>query len=101
MNHDFRVWQSHSLSFGTAGKKECSHAGSHTDTDRGYITFDVLHRIVDSKSCAYRTSRAVDIHVDIFSRIFRLQEQKLCNDQVCRYVGNFLSQKNNTVVQQS
>jgi hypothetical protein len=39
--------------------------------------------------------------MDILARILGLEEQKLCHDEICRYIIYFFSKKNDTVLQQT
>ena len=100
MDHNFRVRKSHSLSLRSSGQEEGSHAGGKSYTNGRNIALDVLHGIVDGHACSHGTTGAVNIEMDILGRILRLQEQKLCDNQICGIIRNLLAQKNNPVLQQ-
>ena len=61
----------------TACQKKGTHAGSHSKTNGGNIAFNILHGIIDRHAGCYGTARAVDIQLNIFTRIFCFQEKKL------------------------
>ena len=46
MDHDLAVGKSKALALGTAGEKERTHAGRHTDADGRNVAFDEVHGIV-------------------------------------------------------
>ena len=57
--------------------KKGTHAGSHSKTNGRNIAFNILHGIIDRHAGCYGTARAVDIQLNIFTRIFCFQEKKL------------------------
>ena len=77
MDHDSGMRKSKSLSFCTACQKKGTHAGSHSKTNGRNIAFNILHGIIDCHAGCYGTARAVDIQLNIFTRIFCFQEKKL------------------------
>ena len=85
------------LTLRAAGEKERAHTCSHTDTGGAHVTFNVIHRIIDRHTGRYRTTRAVDVKVDVLIRILGLQEKKLCNNKACCHVIYFLPEENDTV----
>ena len=101
VDHDFRIRQSEALALRAAGKQERSHAGRHTHTDRGYITLDILHRVIDRHTGRYRTARAVDIKLNILAGIFRFQEKQLRYNQTRGHIIHFFSQKDDAILQKT
>ena len=98
MDHDLGVRKSHSLALCTTCKKECTHAGSHTDADGGNIALDVLHCIVNSHTCGNRSAGAVDVEIDVLIGILRLKEKHLSNDKARGNVINLFREENDTIL---
>ena len=69
--------------------------------DRRYIALDILHCIINCHSGSYRTTRAVNIKLDILGRIFCFQEEKLRNDQVRTDIVYLFSKENDSVLKKS
>src|SRR3546814_16361624 len=42
---------------------------------------DILHRVMDRHACRHHAAGRVDVHVNVFFRIFRFQEQKLSHNE--------------------
>ena len=101
MNHHLRVRQGKPFALRAACQKERAHAGSHADTDGGNIRLDILHGIINRKTCGYNAAGAVDIQVDIFLRVLRRKEQQLRHNKACRCIVDLLAKENNPVFQQA
>ena len=89
MNHDFGIGKSVSLATRTAREQERAHRRRHTDTNGGYVAFDIIHRVVNRHTRGYRTPGGVDIQTDIFRRVLTFQIDKLRNDGICHRVVDF------------
>ena len=61
--------------------------------------------VQESETLARRTgddaSRAVDIEVNVFRRIFSFQEKELGNDDVCHMILDFTIEENDSVFQKT
>ena len=101
MDHDLRMRQGKALALGSPGKEEGAHACRHTDTVCAHIAFNILHGIVNCHSRCDRSSRAVDVEMDILLRVLSLQEHKLCHDHAGGHVCHFLSKEDDPVFQKS
>ena len=101
MKHDLTVGKSKSLTLCAAGEQKCAHACSHTDTNCRHIAFDVIHCIVNSHTCAYASSGAVNIKIYILVGILSLKKEKLGNNQGCSCVVYLITKKNDSVLQKS
>ena len=77
MDHYLAVRKRKTLALRSRGEKECTHACRHSDADRGYVTLDEIHRVIDRKSGRNGSARAVDVEGDVLIRILRLKEKKL------------------------
>ena len=101
MDHDLRVWESISLSFGSSCEDDRPHRGRHTDTDRDDIRLDELHRIIDRKTCGHMSSWRVDIESDIFLRICLLEVEELSDDSIRDGTIDRISEENNPIFEES
>ena len=98
---NFRIGQSHTLTLRTRSQQESTHRCCHANADRSHIALNVLHGIIDSHTCGYTATGAVDIKLDILIRILCFQIQQLRHDQRSGGVIDFLRQEDNTVIQQT
>ena len=82
MNHDPGVGEADPLAFGARTEKKCAHASCQTETDGGNIGPDVLDGVINAHTSGYRTTRGVDVEVDVFFWVFCVQQEQLSHDQV-------------------
>src|SRR3546814_1381637 len=62
-------------------EQEAAHRRGLADADGAHTRADVLHRVVDRHARRDDPARRVDVHIDVLLRIFRFEEQELCDDQ--------------------
>ena len=82
VNEDARIGQSETFAFGAGSQQQRSHRSTLADADRRHVRANELHRVVDRHARRDRTTRRVDVDVDVFFRIFGFEEEKLGDDQV-------------------
>ena len=93
--------QGKAFSLRTGGEQKSPHAGRHSHADRGNITFDILHGIINRHSSRHGTSGAVNVKADILCRILPLQIKKLRHHQTGGNIVDLVRQHNNSVIQQT
>jgi hypothetical protein len=54
-------------------QQERAHAGGLSDAEGHHIVLDVLHRVVDGESSGDRSTRRVDVELDVLLRVFTAQ----------------------------
>ena len=101
VNHDTRMRQRRALAFGAASKKNCSHARSLPDTNRNDIGTHILHGIVDRHTSRHRSSRTIDVEINIFLRIFTFKKKKLRDDKISHNVIYFSAKKNDALLKKA
>ena len=62
---------------------------------------NILHGIINRKTGRDASARAVDVQIDVFLGIFRLQEEQLGNDQACDGVVDRRANKDNAFLQKA
>src|SRR5262249_37704988 len=77
VNHDPGVLQDIPLAGRSAGKEDSTHASGLANADGGHIGLNNLHSVVDSQPSTNRATGAVNVEIDIFIRVFLLQEEQL------------------------
>ena len=101
MDHHIGVQERETLARRTGSEKDGCHAGAGADADGRHIRTDVLHGVINSKARGDDASRAVDIEVNVFRRIFSFQEKELGNDDVCHMIPDFTIEENDSVFQKT
>ena len=101
MQQNPAVGQHKPLAGFAAGKQHRSHTGGLTDTVRGYIAPQKLHRIVDRQSRRNHAAGRIDIKVNIRLIVLIAQKQHLRDDQVGHVVIDAAAEKDNAVLQQT
>ena len=89
------------LAFRTSAQKEGTHAGGQTHTDRVHIRFDVLHGVKNPQPVVDRSTRRIDVEVDVLVRILSFQKKHLGNNSVGGITGYSFPKKNDALAQQS
>ena len=64
-----------SLALGAGAQQELAHGCAHAQADGRHVRLDKLHGVVNGHACGDGTTRGIDVQLDIFTRILRLQEQ--------------------------
>lgn len=99
--YDARVRQRVALASSTGCKQELTHRSSETHAYGCNITADELHGVVDSHTCSYGSTRAVDVQPDVCIGIFTFEIQQLSTDLVCNVIVHVGAQHDDPVLQQS
>ena len=84
-----------------ARQQHRAHAGRQADADGRDIRTDVLHRVVDRQAGGDAAAGAVDVHVDVLVRVFRFQEQQLCDHQARDRVVDRRADEDDALLQQA
>ena len=100
MDHHLGIGQCQALSLCARREQERTHTGSHTDTDGGHLAFYILHSVINCHTSRNATAGRIDIHLDLFVRILRLQIQQLCHNQAGCGIVHLFTQEYNAVIQQ-
>src|SRR5690606_23140336 len=82
VDHHPGIWQTIPLALGPGGQPEGPHATGLTNTRCADVWLDTPQAVVKRHPRRYGSSRRVDIKMNIFIGIFRLQEQELRHYQV-------------------
>lgn len=82
MDHDTRVRESASFALSSPDHVHTTHRSSETDTDGLDIAFDQLHGVKNRHTRVDFSTGRVDIHGDVFVRVFFLQVEHLRDDIV-------------------
>jgi len=101
VNHDPRMGQGAPLALGSGRKQERAHRRGHTHADRVHRGAEVLHRIVDRHAGGYHASGRVDVQIDVFVGIIRLEEQELRYDDVGDIVVDRSAKKDDPIHQEA
>ena len=89
MDHDSRIRQGKAPPLCPRRKDHGTEGHSHSHTDRGNGALYELHGIINSQSCCYHAARRINVKIDIFTVILRIQIQHLCNKHVCGIRSEF------------
>ena len=100
MDQDSWVGKWIALSFGSCGQQYRTHAGGLSDTHCGNIRFYLLHGIVNRHTGRDDTAGGIYVKIYVFIRIFRFEEQQLCDQKIGDFVIDGSSQKNYSVFQE-
>ena len=95
------MWQSKSFPFRSSSKQERSHRSRKSGTNSLNITLEDLHRIVNCQSGINFSTRRIDVHDDIFLRIFLFQIEHLRYDRIDHRTMYLLSHENNSIFKES
>ena len=101
VNHNFTVGQCVTLTFGAAAQQKRAHTCRKPDTNRRNVAANVVHRVVNGKSCRHAAAGAVDVQRNIFGGVFAFKIDKLRNDKVCNVVVDFAAEENYSVLKQA
>ena len=72
-----------------------------SETDRGDVRLDVLHRVVDREQPGDVATRRVDVDVDVLIGVLVLEEQELRVHQVGNVVVDVGAQEDDAVLEQA
>ena len=101
VDHDFRIREDESLTFGSAGEEDGAHGGGHADTDRRDSRFDQLHRVVDGEAGCDRAAGGIDVEFDVLLFVLAFQEEKLGDDNVGDVVVDFRAEHDDAVLEEA
>ena len=101
VDHHPRMRQAVALAGGTARKQQGTHAARLADTGGRDVGLDELHGVVDGHPGSHRTTRRVDVEMNVLLGIFSLQEQQLGNHQVGHVVLDLADQEDDPFLQQA
>ena len=65
------------MPFGASGEQEGTHAGGEAVADGHHVRGDLLHGVVDRQTSGDRTSRRVDVDLNVLLWILGFEEQHL------------------------
>src|SRR3989344_2243500 len=82
VNHHFRIRERETLAFLSGGEKYGGPRSGHADTHRGYVGLNVIHRVQNGEPGRDVPAGGVDVKGDVFLRVLRGEEEKLCHDEV-------------------
>ncbi|VXA83560.1 conserved hypothetical protein [Aeromonas veronii] len=101
VDHHAGVRQAETLALGAASKQEGTHGAGLPHADGADIRLDELHGVVDGHTCSHRTTRRVDVNIDVLVRILGLEEQQLGNHQIGHVIFNLTGQEDHPLFQQT
>src|SRR4029079_19476669 len=82
MDHDFGIWQDEALVFLAGRKNDGSSRSSEPDAESGNMRAHVVHRIYYCHSGGDRSAWRIYIQKYIFLGVFRLEEEKLGDNDI-------------------
>src|SRR5690606_7330492 len=85
----------------TCREEKRAHTGSLPDADGADRTAYVLHGVVDCEPRCHDAARRVDVELNVFVRIFTLEEQELGDDDVRNRVIHSAPQKDDAILKQT
>ena len=100
VDHDIGIRQREPFAFRAGAKQNCGHACSHAEAIRCHIARQELHGVVNRESCRYRSTRRVDVDVDVLLRVLHLQKEQLRDDQVGNVIVHRRPNENDPVLEQ-
>ena len=89
------------LSGSPGGEQELTHRCGKTHTDGHNIGLDVLHGVIDGHARGDRSTRRVDVQVDITIGVFSSQQEELCADRICVVISHFAAKPNDALFEQA
>ena len=101
MDQDFAVRQDAPLTFGPGRQQQRRRRCRQSDADRRHVSFDILHRVIDRQGRRHLSAGRIDIQLDVFLGILRIQKQQLGNDAISHAVVDRSAQKDDAVLQQA
>ena len=101
VDHYLGMRQSDPAPLFAAGKKERSHACTHTDADSTDRAFDIVHCVVYRHARADASAGGIDIKRYFLFRILTFEEQKLCHHERGNGVVYLLAYEYYPVVKQA
>ncbi len=101
MDHDPGVRKRIPLALRPGREEDRTHAGRLPHAISCHGAFQELHGVINGKAGRNRTTRRIDVHVDVFIRVLTLEEKHLCNRKVADLVGDRRSDEDDAVLQQS
>src|SRR4051812_19105160 len=100
VHHDPRVRQGVALALCAGAEQELPHAGREPHRDRRDVVGHVLHRVVDGHAGRDRTTRRVDVEVDVTLVVLRREQQQLRADEVGDRVLDDAAEEDDALAQQ-
>lgn len=100
VEHDARIGQTETFAFGSARQQYRSPTGSLSHAERRDGTGHDLHHIVNRQSCDHVAARRVEVEIDGFLFVLRLQIKQFHNQLVGVAGVNLALQKDDPVFQQ-
>jgi hypothetical protein len=88
------------FSLGASRQQDCSHGGALSDAVGLDLTGKTLDGVIDGETGGDGTSGRVDVEVDILSGVFRLQKEKLGDDEVGNAVVDGHPEKDDPVLEE-
>ena len=82
-------------------QQQRAHGGRHADAGRGHRAADILHGVIDRETCAHRPAGRVDVHGDLFFRVFRFEEKQLSHHQARHMVFDRPGDEHDAFLQQA
>src|SRR5215472_16871357 len=100
VNQDARVRQGKALLRSAPGQQHCGNRGRLPDAGCHHVRLHKLHCVIYRESRGDRATRRIDIQLNVFLRVFRLQEQHLRGRQVGDVIVDWRADKNDVLFQQ-
>jgi len=91
MNHHRRVLQRIPVPLLPTSQEQTAHTRRHAHTERMHRRGDVLHRVVYRQAGRDGPARRVDVQLDWFARVLRLEEEELGREERGCLVVDLLS----------
>ena len=98
--HNFSIRKRHPFPPAASGQQKRTETGGQSQANGGYITGNILHGIIDRKTCRYTAAGTVYIKLNILPRILGLQIEHLGNHQTGRMFTDLFLQKYDPVRKQ-
>ena len=100
MDHYFSIRQREAFAFGTCCENNRRSRSRDADTHGGDIGFDVIHRVEHGEPRRDGAARRVDIDLDVFLRVLRLEKEQLRDDEICGVVVNGAAEEDNAFLEE-
>jgi hypothetical protein len=101
MDEDLRMREGHAFALGAAREQNRAHGGRHSGTDGRHVGLNEAHRIVNRQPRGYAAARAVDVHVDVFVRIFFFEEEQLRDHEVGQVIVYGTADEDDAILEQA
>jgi hypothetical protein len=99
--HDARFRQRHALALGARGQEERTHRARLTHAEGDDVGLDEVHRVIDGQPRSDRTTRRIDVDVDILLSILAFQVEKLSHDGRRHVVVEIRAQHDDALAKQA